>query len=93
MDLYSHILYINEDLPMLSQLSHEAIGEGGDRYRVESSCIIGNYYAAKGDHRKAIVNFRRALSLNRSYYAAWTLIGHEYIELKMVNESLCVEVL
>lgn len=26
--------------------------------------------------------FRRALKLNRNYLSAWTLMGHEYVEMK-----------
>jgi len=31
---------------------------------------------------QAVVYFRRALKLNRHYLSAWTLMGHEYVEMK-----------
>lgn len=33
-------------------------------------------------HDRAVVAFQRALRLNRAYLSAWTLMGHEYVELK-----------
>ncbi|KAF9154726.1 anaphase-promoting complex component apc8 [Linnemannia schmuckeri] len=42
----------------------------------------GNYYSMKGEHEKAVVYFKRALRFNRSYASAWTLLGHEYMEMK-----------
>ena len=32
--------------------------------------------------QKAVVYFRRALKLDRKYLSAWTLMGHEYVEMK-----------
>jgi hypothetical protein len=36
----------------------------------------------QGQHEKAVEYFRRALRLNANYLAAWTLMGHEYMEMK-----------
>jgi hypothetical protein len=33
------------------------------------------------DHKRAILYFQRALKLNPQYLSAWTLMGHEYVEL------------
>jgi anaphase-promoting complex subunit 8 len=44
--------------------------------------VTGNYYSTKNEHEKAVLYFKRALKLNRNYLAAWTLIGHEYLEMK-----------
>ena len=52
------------------------------RYRPETCCVIGNYYSLKAEHEKAVTYFRRALKLNRHFLSAWTLMGHEYVELK-----------
>lgn len=38
--------------------------------------------ARSGMHERAVQYFRRALRLNPSYLSAWTLMGHEYVELK-----------
>jgi anaphase-promoting complex subunit 8 len=48
----------------------------------------GNFYGLRGDHEKAIMYFKRALKLNSSYLAAWTLMGHEFIELKNTNAAI-----
>eukprot|EP00729_Bicosta_minor_P000293 gene293-34886_t len=80
MDTYSNILYVKELKPQLSYLAHESTRI--DQYRVETCCIVGNYYSLKGRHEKAVLYFRRALKLDRKYLAAWTLMGHEYLELK-----------
>ncbi|KAL4180143.1 hypothetical protein AMTRI_Chr13g90650 [Amborella trichopoda] len=50
--------------------------------RHESCCIIGNYYCLKRQHEKAVLYFRWALRLNRKYLSAWTIMGHEYVEMK-----------
>lgn len=31
---------------------------------------------------QAVMYFRRALKLNHNYLSAWTLMGHEYVEMK-----------
>ena len=31
---------------------------------------------------QAVTYFRRALKLSRQYLSAWTLMGHEYVEIK-----------
>ncbi|KAI7159647.1 TPR-like protein, partial [Hortaea werneckii] len=39
-------------------------------------------------HEKAVLHFRRALTLDRNFQAAWTLMGHEYIELKNTQAAI-----
>lgn len=80
MDTYSNILYVKECKTALSYLAHIAVQN--DKYRPETCCIIGNYYSLKGQHEKAVLYFRRALQLNRQYLSAWTLMGHEYVEMR-----------
>ncbi|MQL89598.1 hypothetical protein Taro_022172 [Colocasia esculenta] len=80
MDIYSNILYAKESFPSLSFLAHRVFLT--DKYRPESCCIIANYYSLKGLHEKSVIYFRRALKLNRKYLSAWTLMGHEYVEMK-----------
>lgn len=36
----------------------------------------------------AIMYFQRALKLNPKYLAAWTLMGHEFMELKNTNAAI-----
>lgn len=86
MDVYSNILYVQEDAITLSQLAHVAIHV--DKYRPETSCIIGNYYSLKQQRAKAIQAFQRALSMDRTYVSAWTLMGHEYVEWKQTAHAM-----
>lgn len=80
MDIYSNLLYAKECFSALSFLAHKVFLT--DKYQPESCCIIANYYSLKGQHEKAVLYFRRALKLNRKYLSAWTLMGHEYVEMK-----------
>ena len=80
MDIYSNLLYAKESFSSLSSLAHRVFIV--DKYRPESCCIIANYYSLKGLHEKSVVYFKRALKLNRKYLSAWTLMGHEYVEMK-----------
>ncbi|KAG7543607.1 Enolase C-terminal TIM barrel domain, partial [Arabidopsis thaliana x Arabidopsis arenosa] len=85
MDLYSYVLYAKEACAALSYLAHKVVLT--DKYRPESCCIIGNYYNLKGQHEKAVMYFRRALKLNK-YLSAWTLMGHEYVEMKNTHAAI-----
>ena len=86
LDLYSNILYVQEDAVRLSQLAHTAVQV--DKYRPETSCIVGNYYSLKQQRAKAIQAFQRALAVDRTYGSAWTLIGHEYVEWKQTAHAM-----
>lgn len=73
-------------------------------------CTPGNYYSLRGEHEKAVINFGRALTVDRwvvwmrrggrrrvrgathrgarlchrvrNCLSAWTLMGHEFVEMK-----------
>lgn len=49
---------------------------------------IGNHYSIRAEHEKAIKYFRRATHLDRTYLAAWTLLGHEYVEMKNSHAAI-----
>ena len=51
--------------------------------------FIGNYYSIKSQHDKAIIYFKRALKLNNKFLSAYTLMGHEYLELR--NTAAAIE--
>ncbi|KAL6894301.1 hypothetical protein ACP4OV_008399 [Aristida adscensionis] len=62
-----------------------------DPFGVDSMDIYSNLLYAKkklicfdlkGQHEKSVLYFQRALKLNRKYLSAWTLMGHEFVELK-----------
>jgi len=49
---------------------------------------VGNYYGLRGDHERAVKYFRKALHLDRTYLPAFTLMGHEHIEMKRSEEAI-----
>lgn len=86
MDIYSNILYVMEKKSKLSYLAQFA--NSIDRFRSETCCIVANYYSLKFEHEKAIMYYRRALTLNRNCLSAWTLMGHEFVELKNSHAAI-----
>lgn len=79
LDAYSNLLYVTEQKAKLAYLAQHV--EATCKYRTESCCIVANYYSLDEAHEKAVVYYKRALVMNRNYLAAWTLMGHEFIEL------------
>ncbi|XP_026675858.1 cell division cycle protein 23 homolog [Diaphorina citri] len=86
MDTYSNLLYIKEMKVELSYLAHDC--ESARYYNVATSCLTGNYYSLRSDHQKAVLYFQRALKLNPNYLGVWTLLGHEYMEMKNTNAAI-----
>lgn len=39
-------------------------------------------YSLKSDHPKSVLYFKKAVRMNPFNVATWTLLGHEYIEMK-----------
>eukprot|EP00904_Undaria_pinnatifida_P003166 jgi/Undpi1/12850/HiC_scaffold_7.g02517.m1 len=87
LDVFSNILYVKECKAELSFLAHTTAKSAP--LRPETNCIIGNYYSLKGQHEKAVVYFSKALRLDRRCLSAWTLMGHEFVELK--NSGAAIE--
>ena len=50
--------------------------------------FAANYYSLRSQHEKALLYFQRALKLNPHYLSAWTLIGHEYMEMKNITAAI-----
>ena len=86
LDHYSNILYVMSARPKLAFLAQVATAT--DKFRPETCCVIGNYYSLKSEHEKAVVYFRRALTLDRNFLSAWTLMGHEYVEMKNTHAAI-----
>ncbi|ORY98781.1 anaphase promoting complex subunit 8 [Syncephalastrum racemosum] len=86
MDVYSNLLYLQDSREKLAVLAHQCVQV--EKYRPETCVVIANYYSIKREFAHAIEYFKRALKLNRSYYLAWTLLGHDYIELKDTNSAI-----
>ncbi|XP_069697967.1 cell division cycle protein 23 homolog isoform X1 [Periplaneta americana] len=86
LDTYSNLLYVKELRVELADLAHKACEI--DKYRVETCCVVGNYYSLRSEHQKAVLYFQRALKLNPQYLSAWTLMGHEFMEMKNTNAAI-----
>lgn len=103
-DVYSNILYVTENRLTLSRLAHDFLALDKDRPEVcclvgrilpsasYSDRVLmqhkGNHYSLRAEHEKAIRYFRRATQLDRTYLSAWTLMGHEYVEMKNSHAAI-----
>ncbi|KAB2578148.1 Tetratricopeptide TPR-1 [Lasiodiplodia theobromae] len=86
LDNYSNILYVMALRPKLAFLAQ--LATANDKFRPETCCVVGNYYSLKSEHEKAVMYFRRALTLDRNFLSAWTLMGHEYVEMKNTHAAI-----
>ncbi|RKP04804.1 anaphase-promoting complex subunit 8 [Thamnocephalis sphaerospora] len=86
MDMFSNILFVMRNTPKLSFLAHDCTVI--DKYRPETCLVLGNYYGLRQDHERAITYFRRALQLNKDCLPAWTLMGHEYMEMGNTHAAI-----
>ncbi|KAI9276753.1 hypothetical protein BDA99DRAFT_474591 [Phascolomyces articulosus] len=86
MDIYSNLLYLQGSRMKLSVLAHQCTRI--DKYRPETCCIVANYHSARGEIPESVEYFKRALALDRNYHLAWTLLGHDYIELKNMHAAI-----
>jgi anaphase-promoting complex subunit 8 len=85
-DILSNILYVKEKQNELGRLAINCFEN--DKYLPETCCVLGNYYSLIGDHPKAALFFQRAIALDRNFLAAYTLLGHEYLEIKNVTSAI-----
>nr|CDP99107.1 BMA-MAT-3, isoform b [Brugia malayi] len=87
MHLFSDSLYVRSARSDLADLAHTFFKT--HKFCWETCCIIANYYSLRGEHEKAVVFLQRSLKLNPNNAAAWTLIGHEFMEQKN-NPAACL---
>ncbi|EAY14887.1 TPR Domain containing protein [Trichomonas vaginalis G3] len=80
LELFSHLLFVKEDLAALSELAQKLVQI--DKFRPETLTVLGNFFALSGRHEDAIEQFAMCLRFDSDFSFAWTLIGHEYIELQ-----------
>ena len=85
-DTYSNILYVKEKKAELSHLARAVTKI--DKFSAEASVVTGNYYSLRGQHERAIVSFQRALRVNKNFQSLWTLMGHEYVELRNTQSAV-----
>lgn len=85
-DIYSNVLYVlgeNTELALLAQRT--ALHSPN---AAETHCIQGNLFSSEGRHAAAVAAFKRALGAKRDCESAWTLMGHEHIELRDTDEAV-----
>jgi tetratricopeptide (TPR) repeat protein len=103
-DVFSNILYVTDNRLKLSRLAHEFLELDKDRPEIcclvgmfvcsldftdMINCLPpGNHYSLRAEHEKAVKYFRRATQLDRTYLSAWTLMGHEYVEMKNSHAAI-----
>ncbi|CAN3352857.1 anaphase-promoting complex subunit Cdc23p [Diutina catenulata] len=85
-DTYSNMLFVMENRSKLSYLAQYV--SQIDKFRPETCCVVANYHSMKGEHEKAIMYFQRALALNKNCISAWTLMGHEFVEVKNSHAAI-----
>lgn len=86
LDTYSNMLYVMEKKSKLSYLAQYA--SQIDKFRSETCCVIANYHSMRGEHDKSIMYYIRALTLNKNCLSAWTLMGHEFVEIKNSHAAI-----
>ncbi|KAF7973712.1 hypothetical protein HWV62_14398 [Athelia sp. TMB] len=87
-DVFSNILYVTDNKLKLSRLAHEFLALDKDRPERFMSNPAGNHYSLRAEHEKAVKYFRRATQLDHTYLSAWTLMGHEYVEMKNSHAAI-----
>ncbi|KAA6402889.1 MAG: putative Anaphase-promoting complex subunit 8 [Streblomastix strix] len=82
-DTLSNVLYIEGDLGALCELANDTISTiSNAEIHSETHYIVGNYLSLKGDSIGAIDAFQRALDVDEECGSAWTLMGHEYLQVR-----------
>jgi tetratricopeptide (TPR) repeat protein len=66
---------------------HVSLSKRNSRF-VFTNSILGNYYSLRSQHEKAVLYFQRSIKLNPLYLSAWTLMGHEFMEMKNTNAAI-----
>ncbi|KAJ7022056.1 hypothetical protein C8F04DRAFT_1049335 [Mycena alexandri] len=87
LDVLANILYAVENKEKLSALAQFFLVLNKDRPEV--CYLLGCHYSLRVEHEKSVKFFRRATELDRTCFAAWTLMGIEYLE--MTNAQAAVE--
>lgn len=86
MENFSNLLFVKKHKKELAKLAYDI--ERVDPFTPEANSCIANSFSAREQHTKAIIYFTRALRLNPDHLNSWTLIGHEYLEMKSFEKAL-----
>lgn len=84
-DVYAHLLFVKDHHVHLAHLAHKA--SKIDPNRPETCLTIGNLFACRNQHQKAVEYFKKALFFNRNDGNSWVLLGHAYLELKNIEAA------
>jgi tetratricopeptide (TPR) repeat protein len=86
MDDFSNALFVLGDRRGLSSLALDCFAV--DPFRAESNCVAGNLYGIMGLHDRSLLHFRRAVAINPHHVPAWTLLGHEFLEVHNTSAAV-----
>ncbi|CAJ0566126.1 unnamed protein product, partial [Mesorhabditis spiculigera] len=85
MDLLSTTLWHLQKNYELSQLAQDLTSVY--RNRAESWCVAGNCFSLQKQHQQAVDCLRRAVRIDPRYTYAYTLLGHELIEIDDMDNA------
>lgn len=85
MDEYSHTLFLTGDRLGLSTLAQSVYSL--DPFSAQANVAVGNYYAVMRKRDRSVYYFKRAVHIDPTLVSAWTLLGHEYLEVKNPNAA------
>lgn len=83
---YSDLLFMRSDRLALSSLAQRVYHL--DPFQAASNFVVGNYYVLLGHHERSLLYFRRATAIQPLFVAAWTLLGHAYVETKNTTAAI-----
>ncbi|KAJ7070645.1 hypothetical protein C8F01DRAFT_1107182 [Mycena amicta] len=86
-DILADILYAVENKEKLSNIAQFCMVL--NKNRPETCYLLGCHYSLRLEHEKSVKYFRRATELDRTFSAAWTMMGIEYIEME--NPQAAIE--
>lgn len=86
MDNLSYLLFVSKNNNYLAKLACQL--QTTDPLTPEANLAIAMSFTAREQHHKAVYYLTRALRLHPEDYNSWTVIGHEYSEMKCFDKAL-----
>uniref|UniRef100_A0A672R1Z7 Cyclosome subunit 8 n=1 Tax=Sinocyclocheilus grahami TaxID=75366 RepID=A0A672R1Z7_SINGR len=87
-NIYFFLMLLQSLLRKWSKIKYVWNHRVSSEQRVFCCPLTGNYYSLRSQHEKAALYFQRALKLNPRCLGAWTLMGHEYMEMKNTSAAI-----
>lgn len=85
LDSYSTCLWRLKKQVELCQLSNRVLQKY--LFSPETWVIVGNSYSAQNEHEAAIRFFKRAIQINPRYSLAFSLCGHELVQIEDIKNA------